>query len=148
MDRAIELAKAAETWGDVPVGAVIVKEGQIIAEGSNKREKDHDPVGHAEIHAIKNAAATLGTWRLSGCTLIVTLEPCVMCLGAALSARVDSLVYGAVDKKGGALSLGYSFNADEKMNHRFEARYFEVAECGEILSEFFKKRRRDKKVNE
>jgi len=103
MDEAIALARAAEAGGDVPIGALVVSvDGVIVGRGHNRRELDHDPTGHAEIVAIRQAAQELGSWRLDGATLVVTLEPCVMCAGAILQSRISRLVFGAWDEKAGA----------------------------------------------
>lgn len=141
MKRALELAKAAELHGEVPVGAVVVHEGKIIAEGFNHRETEQDPLGHAELTAIRAAAEKLNSWRLTECELFVTLEPCLMCLGACQQSRVKRVVYGARDPKGGAISLEYSFHQDDRLNHRFEAQYLETPECSQILKNFFSKLR-------
>lgn len=145
LERALELANEARSHGEVPVGAVIVLNGQVIGEGYNRREKDQSPLAHAEIFAIANAARQLGQWRLEGATLYVTLEPCPMCLGAIQQARLNRVIYGAKDPKGGAISLGHGFHADERMNHRLVAEYVENAACSEILTKFFKALRVEKK---
>jgi tRNA(adenine34) deaminase len=126
----------------VPVGAVIVREGQVVGRGYNRRERDQNPCSHAEIEAILEATRALKSWRLTGCTLVVTLEPCPMCLAACQQARVDEVIYGAIDPKGGALSLGYKLNEDVRINHRFPVRYEEWAECGQVLKDFFAGRRK------
>lgn len=141
MTEALTLAAQAEAGGDVPVGAVIVREGKIVGRGYNRREQDEDPCGHAEIVAIREAARAAGHWRLIDCTLVVTLEPCPMCLAACQAARVSAVVYGAEDPKGGALSLGYKLHEDERTNHRFACRLEADERCGRILKDFFKKRR-------
>ncbi|MFN7684191.1 MAG: nucleoside deaminase [Oligoflexia bacterium] len=138
---ALELAKRAAAQDEVPVGAVILHEGKVIGEGWNQRESKQDPLSHAEVEAIRAAASRLNSWRLEGCTLVVTLEPCPMCLAAAQQARIRTLIYGADDPKGGALSLGYRFHEDVRVNHRFEVRRESKPECGSILTEFFKKKR-------
>lgn len=120
MRRALELAAQAAAEGDVPVGAVVVHEGAIIGEGRNTRERDADPTGHAEIVALREAAARLGRWRLDGCTLVVTLEPCTMCAGAVVSSRVDRLVFGAWDDKAGAVGSLWDVVRDRRLNHRPE----------------------------
>lgn len=120
MRRALELAREAAAEGDVPVGAVVVHEGEIVGEGRNTRERDADPTGHAEIVALRAAAATLGRWRLDGCTLVVTLEPCTMCAGAVVSSRVDRLVFGAWDEKAGAVGSLWDVVRDRRLNHRPE----------------------------
>lgn len=120
MRRALELAREAAAEGDVPVGAVVVHEGVIVGEGRNTRERDADPTGHAEIVALRAAAAALGRWRLDGCTLVVTLEPCTMCAGAVVSSRVDRLVFGAWDEKAGAVGSLWDVVRDRRLNHRPE----------------------------
>ncbi len=142
MDEALRLAEEAAADDEVPVGAVILHEGRIVGRGRNRREKSQDPLGHAEIAAIAEAARTLGSWRLSDCELVVTLEPCPMCLGALQQARVKSVTYGAADPKGGALSLGYRLHEDVRTNHRFEVVLREDPRCGQVLREFFKARRK------
>ena len=121
MRRALELAASATLSGDVPIGAVVVDAaGEVIAEGVNVRERDGDPTGHAEIVALRAAAARVGEWRLSGCTLVVTLEPCTMCAGAAVLSRVDRLVFGAYDEKAGAVGSLWDVVRDRRLNHRPE----------------------------
>ncbi|WP_313405532.1 tRNA adenosine(34) deaminase TadA [Aeromicrobium sp.] len=120
MRRALELARDAAADGDVPVGAVVVHEGAIVGEGRNTRERDADPTGHAEIVALREAARALGRWRLDGCTLVVTLEPCTMCAGALVSSRVDRLVFGAWDEKAGAVGSLWDVVRDRRLNHRPE----------------------------
>lgn len=144
LEEALRLAEQAAAEDEVPVGAVIVCEGQIIGRGYNRREQNHDPLAHAEIMAIHEAAQNLKSWRLSECQLFVTLEPCPMCLAACQQARVTEVVYGAQDPKGGALSLGYALHQDQRTNHRFNVRYDETPECGKILSRFFEKKRKPK----
>jgi tRNA(adenine34) deaminase len=143
MDLAVELAHEAAALDEVPVGAVVVElaTGRIIGRGMNRRETRHDPAGHAEIEALQDAARNLQSWRLVDCALIVTLEPCPMCLAAAQQARIDKIVYSAEDPKGGALSLGYRLHEDARTNHRFIVERFEVAECSDVLREFFRKKR-------
>ena len=141
MPRAIELAKEAAREGEVPVGAVIAKNGEIIAEGRNKRETKKTALGHAEIEAIHKACEKLGSWRLSGCTLYVTLEPCPMCAGAVINARLDKVVYGAYDLKAGSVSsVTDLFN--RSYNHRPEVQEgFMENECRKLLTDFFEKLR-------
>ncbi|TFC92230.1 nucleoside deaminase [Cryobacterium sinapicolor] len=132
-------ARAALATGDVPVGAVVLDPaGQVIGRGRNEREALQDPTGHAEIVAIRQAAESLGDWHLTGCTLVVTLEPCVMCAGAILAARVPVVVFGAWDEKAGAAGSVYDVLRDRRLNHRAEV-YAEVDadECGELLTAFF-----------
>lgn len=117
MRRALELAAASARLGEIPVGAVIVQENQLIAEAGNLKESNQDPLGHAEVIAIRRAAEKLGRWRLSGCTLYVTLEPCTMCAGAIIHARLDRVVYAAIDPKAGAIESLYKILADPRLNH-------------------------------
>jgi tRNA(adenine34) deaminase len=121
MRRALELAQAAPQTGDVPIGAVVVDaSGAVVAEAVNVRERDGDPTGHAEIAALRAASARIGEWRLAGCTLVVTLEPCTMCAGATVLARVDRLVFGAYDEKAGAVGSLWDVVRDRRLNHRPE----------------------------
>jgi tRNA(adenine34) deaminase len=139
---ALDEARAAALAGEVPVGAVIVHDGAVIASAHNQRETLRDPTAHAEMIAITQAAASLGAWRLEGCTLYVTLEPCPMCAGAIVQARVPRVVYGAADPKGGAVDTLYRLLADDRLNHRAEVTPLVLAtECGAILTEFFRERR-------
>ncbi|MDR0350693.1 MAG: tRNA adenosine(34) deaminase TadA [Coriobacteriales bacterium] len=138
MHLALEQARMAEAIGEVPVGAVVVHEGAIIARAYNRRESDADPSAHAEFIALRSAAHKLGRWRLSGCTVYVTLEPCLMCAGLMLQARIDRCVYGAADPKGGALGSLYALHEDIRLNHNFEVTAGVCAqECAELLSGFF-----------
>lgn len=146
MEQALKAAAVAESQGDVPVGAVIVHQGKVISVGMNRREKDQDPTGHAEVVAIREAAKILGSWRLEGCQLVVTLEPCSMCLAVAQQARVESVIYGAADPKAGALSLGHRIHEDERTNHRFPVELREDPRCSQILKDFFGRRRLEKKA--
>ncbi len=128
--------------GEVPVGAVVVKDGQIVGEGANARETANNALRHAEMDAIAAACVKLGTWRLTGCTLYVTLEPCLMCAGAIYQARLDHVVYGATDPKAGAMGSLYRIHEDERLNHRFPVTTGILAEdCGQVLKDFFKSRR-------
>ena len=142
MEKALALAEKAFALGEIPVGALVVDpEGNIIGEGYNLRETTHSPTAHAEVLAIEQAAKTLGQWRLSDCTLYVTLEPCPMCAGAAMNARLKRVVYGAFDEKNGACaSVATLF--DEKFTHipRVRSRVLEQR-CGDILSRFFRELR-------
>jgi tRNA(adenine34) deaminase len=143
MDEALAEAELARAKGEVPVGAVIVHEGAIIARGHNTRETAHDPLGHAEITAITNASRHLGRWRLRGCTLLVTLEPCPMCAGAIVNARLDRLVYGAADPRAGAAGSIMDIVRDGRLNHRAEVvTGVRAAESAEVLKSFFAERRR------
>jgi tRNA(adenine34) deaminase len=145
MKKALELAGEAAEIGEVPVGAVIVRDREIISESSNLREKSHNPVAHAEILAIQQAAAKLGAWRLEDCTLYVTLEPCPMCAGAIVNSRIPRLVYGATDPKAGAVNSLYQITQDARLNHQVEVVGGVLAEdCGKILSEFFRNLRQQK----
>jgi tRNA(adenine34) deaminase len=143
--EALALAKAAAAAGEVPVGAVLVHEGRIIGHGANTREANQDPLGHAEILALREASKELGTWRLLDCDLYVTLEPCPMCLAACQQARIRKVVYGAKDEKGGALCLGFHVHDHPKLNHRFEVVFSPMEECAGVLKEFFLKRRGEKR---
>ena len=144
MRLALAEAEQATRTGDVPVGAVVVDaNGAVIATGRNRREIDRDPTGHAEIVAMRAAAAHLGTWRLHGATLVVTLEPCVMCAGALVNARIERVVYGCDDPKAGALRSLYLLGEDPRLNHRFAVTPGVLAaECSAILSNFFAALRR------
>jgi tRNA(adenine34) deaminase len=149
MQAAIEQARVAEENGDVPIGAVIVYQGRVIGKGYNQREQLQDPTAHAEIIALTAAAAEVGSWRLEGCTIYVTLEPCCMCAGALVLARVDRLVYGCDDPKAGAIRSLYNIVQDERLNHRLEVSGGVLAEeCGKLLSEFFERRREESKNNQ
>jgi len=142
MRKAVEQAKIAEENGDVPIGAVIVCQGQIIGKAYNQREQLKDPTAHAEIIALTQAAAYLQSWRLTGCTMYVTLEPCPMCAGALVLARIDRLVYGCDDPKAGACGSLYDIVRDERLNHRLEVTSGILAEeCSKLLQEFFQHRR-------
>ena len=147
MLRALELAGTAAAAGEVPVGALIVgPDGAIVFEAGNTREASRDPLGHAEIHAIAGASRALGRWRLTDCTLYVTLEPCVMCAGAIVLARIGRVVYGAADPKAGAVVSLYSILADARLNHRPEITGGALATaCGEILTKFFQAKRDSKR---
>ncbi|GHH65801.1 tRNA-specific adenosine deaminase [Streptosporangium violaceochromogenes] len=143
MRLALAQAVRAGARGEVPVGAVVVDSGgAVLAEAGNDRESLSDPTAHAEILALRRAARARGEWRLSGCTLVVTLEPCTMCAGAAVLARVDRVVYGAVDPKGGAAGSLWDVLRDRRLNHRPEVVMGVLAgECAGILTEFFAVRR-------
>jgi tRNA(adenine34) deaminase len=138
MELALEQAAAAAGRAAVPGGAVVVHGGQVLGRGHNRRELDQDPLAHAELLALRQAARQLGSWRLSGCTLYVTLEPCPMCAGALVNARVERLVYGCDDPKAGAVRTLYALCEDPRLNHRLEVVRGVLAQrCGQILSEFF-----------
>src|SRR5512133_3911288 len=142
MREALALAREARDRGEVPVGAVAVFEGRVVGRGSNARESARDPTAHAELLAVQDAARTLGRWRLTGVTVYVTLEPCAMCAGAMVLARIDRLVYGASDPKAGAAGSLLDLTADERLNHRFPVeRGVLAAEAGELLRTFFRARR-------
>ncbi|MHC4160111.1 MAG: tRNA adenosine(34) deaminase TadA [Planctomycetota bacterium] len=142
INAAIKAAAIAEENGDVPIGAVIVHKGQIVGKAYNQREQLQDPTAHAEIIALTQAAAALGIWRLHGCTMYVTLEPCPMCAGALVLARLDRLVYGCEDPKAGACGSLYNIVQDERLNHKVEITSGVLAEdCTRQLQKFFEKRR-------
>ena len=143
MGLALEQARLAGAQGDVPVGAVLLSPtGEVIATGHNDRERNVDPTGHAEIVALRTAAVALGSWRLEGCTLVVTLEPCTMCAGALVHARVARLVYGADDPKAGAVGSLWDVVRDRRLNHRPEVvRGVREQECGALLRSFFEGKR-------
>jgi tRNA(adenine34) deaminase len=142
MREALEQARRALECDDVPVGAVVVRGGRIVGRGYNQREKLQDPTAHAEMIALTAAAADVGHWRLEDCTLYVTLEPCPMCAGALVLARVARLVYGATDPKGGACGSLYTLTQDARLNHRVETLGGVLAEdCAELLRAFFRRRR-------
>jgi tRNA(adenine34) deaminase len=143
MRIALEEAEQALREEEVPVGAVIVYEGRVIARAHNQREQLCDPTAHAEMIAITQAAESQRSWRLDGCTLYVTLEPCPMCAGAILQARLAMVVYGAADPKAGAVDTLYRLLGDPRLNHRVETVAGVLASpCGEILTEFFRSQRR------
>ena len=159
MRMAIEQAQQAAALGEIPIGAVVVydpvdpatrrrvlDEPRVIATAYNRRETDQDPAGHAEFMAMKAASQKLGRWRLSGCTVYVTLEPCIMCAGLMHQARIDRCVYGASDQKAGALGTLYSIHADERLNHQFEVAAGVLQdECQQQLKAFFKELRAKRK---
>jgi tRNA(adenine34) deaminase len=142
MRIAIALANEAVSQGEVPVGAIVVKDGQIIGQGRNAPISLNDPTAHAEIQAMREAAQHLGNYRLVGCTLYVTLEPCAMCSGAIQHARIARLVYGASDPKTGCCGSVVNLMAEQKLNHHCEVSHGVLAdECGALLSDFFRQRR-------
>jgi tRNA(adenine34) deaminase len=143
MNIALEQAEKAYSAGEVPVGCVVVDEfGSELAKSFNEKEKKFDPCGHAEIIAIRAAGQKLKNWRLSNCKIFVTLEPCPMCLDAMIHARVSHLIFGAYDSKAGALSLGYNFYKDKRLNHQFSVTGgIEHFKCSRLLSNFFRERR-------
>lgn len=145
MRRALELAREAEAVGEVPVGAVVweTKTGVILGEGRNRREEDRSPTAHAELIAIQAACAALGDWRLNHCSLAVTLEPCPMCAGLIVNARVGRVLYGADDPKAGACRSLFELTTDSRLNHRTELIPGVLGEeAGHLLTEFFRARRR------
>ena len=142
MDRALAQAKRAPLHEDVPVGAVVVRDGAVVAEAHNRREIDGDPTAHAELLALRAAAAVIGGWRLEGCTLYVTLEPCAMCAGAIVLARLPLLVFGARDPKAGAVGSLMDIARDTRLNHRADVVEGVLAdECGAVLTRYFAARR-------
>jgi tRNA(adenine34) deaminase len=142
MREALRQARAALEHDEVPVGCVIVHDGHVVGRAHNQREMLEDPTAHAEMIAITQAAEALGSWRLLGCTLYVTLEPCVMCTGAMILGRIDRLVYGATDPKAGAVESVLRILEEPRLNHRVPATGGVMAEeCGAILSEFFRGKR-------
>ena len=139
MDAALVEARQAQEHGDVPVGAVVVRDGEVIAAAHNRREIDADPTAHAELLAVRQAARTLSSWRLDGCALYVTLEPCTMCAGALVLARLPLLVFGASDPKAGAVGSLYDLAREPRLNHRIEVvDGVMAAECGALLTGFFR----------
>lgn len=143
MGWALELAAAAEATGDVPVGALVVAaDGTVLGRGANAREASCDPTAHAEVLALREAARHAGSWRLIDATLVATLEPCIMCTGAAVLARVSTLVFGAWDPKAGACGSVWDLAADPRANHRIDVvAGVRAPECGRLLVEFFARRR-------
>ncbi len=146
MQRAIQLARSAAAAGEVPIAAVIYRGDEVIAEAANNRECEADPTGHAEIVAIRAAGRKLGEWRLEGCSMAVTLEPCPMCAGALVNARLSKLVYGATDPKAGACETLYSIPGDTRLNHRCQMHGGVLApQCVELLRAFFRERRAEQR---
>jgi len=142
MQHAFELAQRAEQEGEVPVGAVIAKDGEIIAEGWNRPIAGHDPTAHAEVQAIRAASQALKNYRLPETTLYVTLEPCLMCMGAIAHARIQRVVYAATDPRAGAVESIYTIAEDRKLNHHVDIEGGLMAEkCGQLLKDFFRQRR-------
>ncbi|HIZ18404.1 MAG TPA: tRNA adenosine(34) deaminase TadA [Candidatus Olsenella stercoravium] len=143
MRQALEEAEAAAAEGEVPIGAVVVCDGRVVARAHNRREGDADPSAHAEFTAMVAASRALGRWRLTGCTVYVTLEPCLMCAGLMVNARVDRCVYGAADPKGGAVGTLFDVSHDPRLNHEFSVTSGVMAnESAELLRSFFRARRR------
>lgn len=143
MRLALEQAARAAPAGDVPVGAVVLSpDGSVLSAGHNERELTGDPTAHAEVLALRRASAKLGAWRLTGCTLVVTLEPCTMCAGALVQSRVARVVYGALDEKAGAAGSLWDVVRDRRLNHRPEVIHGVLAdECSALLTAFFRERR-------
>ncbi len=147
MREAITEARRAALEGEVPIGAVVVCDGRVVARGRNRRELDHDPSAHAEFSALVDASRELGRWRLTGCTAYVTLEPCLMCAGLMVNARIDRCVYGAPDPKGGALGTLYDVSHDGRLNHEFEVDGGVLREeCAQLLRDFFRDRRMERRA--
>ncbi len=148
MELALLEAKKASEHDDIPVGAVLVKDGKVIASCRNERELLCSPVAHAEVQALNEGAKANGHWNLTGATLYVSLEPCPMCAGALVMARVEEVIYAAADPKGGAISLGINILGNTALNHRVKYRQGPLAlEAGVLLQEFFRKKRREKNTS-
>lgn len=142
MGFALDQARAATAHHDVPIGAVVIVDGVVVAARHNERERTADPTAHAEVLALRDAAAALGRWRLDDATLVVTLEPCPMCAGALVNARVARVVYGAADPKAGAVGSLYNLASDPRLNHELAWRHgVRADECAELLRSFFAERR-------
>jgi tRNA(adenine34) deaminase len=146
MNRALDLARSAADLGEIPVGAIVVRHlpsgPMVVGEGFNRREKDHDPTAHAEIVALRRAGEKLGYWQLTDCDLYVTLEPCPMCAGALVNARIRRLIYGCSDPKAGAVQTLYQITGDSRLNHRVQVRGGIMAQqAAELLQKFFALRR-------
>jgi len=143
MAEALAEARKAAAEGEVPIGAVVVHDSRIVGRGRNARETRRDPTAHAEMLALQEAARALGRWRLTGATVYATLEPCPMCAGALVNARVDRLVYAVPDPKAGAAGTLFDVVRDQRLNHRLEVTAGVLGrECGELLTEFFRARRK------
>lgn len=142
MQKALEQARIAESMDEVPIGAVVVHQGRLIGAAHNQRQMLHDPTAHAEMLAITQAAEALGDWRLLDCALYVTLEPCPMCAGAIVNARIPWVIFGATDPKAGAVNSLFQLLNDKRLNHRCEvvSGVMDI-ECGEILTSFFRRQR-------
>ena len=146
MRLALDEARVAAAEGEVPIGAVVVCDGEVVARAHNRRETDRDPSAHAEFSAMCQAARALDRWRLTGCTVYVTLEPCLMCAGLMVNARVDRCVFGAPDPKGGAVGTLYDVSHDERLNHEFVVTSGVLEdECATVLRDFFRARRAARK---
>jgi tRNA(adenine34) deaminase len=142
MELALEQAELAAAAGEVPVGALVIKNGEIIGQGHNRNLLDNDPTAHAEIVALRQAAARLGNYRLTGCTMVATIEPCSMCAGALIHARIARLVYGAADPKAGAAGSALAVINHPSLNHRMEVTAGVLAgKCSEVLQKFFRQKR-------
>lgn len=142
MALALQEARAASSWGDVPIGAIVARDGEVLSRAGNARERRQDPTAHAEILALRTAAARLGSWRLDACTMYVTLEPCAMCAGGLVLARVDRLVFGAADDKAGFVGSLGDLVRDPRLNHTVEVEGGMLAgESSDLLREFFRARR-------
>ena len=149
MAEAISMAKEASGAGEIPIGAIIVHDGKIISRAHNRRELDQDPTAHAEVLAIRDAASVLGSWRLIDCTLYVTLEPCPMCAGALVLSRVERVVLGARDPKGGGVRTLFQIADDERLNHRLAVTEGVCqSACSSLLTDFFSEIRRRKQAGE
>ncbi len=149
MSLALEEAKKAAKLGEIPIGAVIVKDGVVIGRGHNTTETDKDPTGHAEIMAIREAAKTLGGWRLIGCQMYVTVEPCAMCAGAIVWSRIEKLFIGAMDPKAGGCGSIFNIVQDQRLNHYVEIETGLMEEqCRNIIKDFFRELRRSQKTKE
>jgi tRNA(adenine34) deaminase len=146
MKRALDLAKRAARRGEAPVGALVVMGDKVVGRAGNQRERSKDATAHAEVLALRQACRAVGAWRLTGASLYVTLEPCAMCAGAMVLARIDRLVYGARDSKAGAAGSLFDLVREPRLNHRIEVKSGVLEpECGAVLSEFFRERRRESK---
>jgi tRNA(adenine34) deaminase len=142
MELALDAARSAASQGDVPVGAVVLVGDEVVAVAGNRREVDNDPCGHAEVLALRAAAAKLGRWRLDDATLVVTLEPCLMCAGAVVSSRMKRVVFGAPDPKAGACGTLYQVLSDPRLHHEVElVAMVRADDCGQILTDFFAAKR-------
>ena len=151
MTEALHEAQKAAAMGEIPVGAVIVRDGEIIARGHNRTETDRDPTAHAEMIAIRQAAETLGGWRLPGCTMYVTLEPCSMCAGAIVWSRIERLVIGTMDPKAGACGSVYNIVQEPRLNHRVQVEVLAGEDrqaCAEMIKQFFRALRKNNKSEE
>ena len=147
MEMALREAGEASDAGEIPVGAVVVYDGEVIARAHNRREESQNPTAHAEVLALQIAAAHLKSWRLEECSLYATLEPCLMCVGAILQARISRLIFGCLDPKAGAVESLYRLCDDSRLNHTLPVtRGIMENECGSILSEFFSRLRKEKRV--